>query len=377
MNDRIARFISETDNPTPYVIVDLNIVENNYTKLKSLFPSSDIYYAVKANPAKEVIATLNKLDSCFDTASINEIKACLRLGVDPNKISYGNTIKKQRDIKIAYDLGIRLFAFDSENELYKIANEAPGSRVFCRILTDGVGAEWPLSRKFGCETDMATNLLVLAHKLNLVPYGISFHVGSQQTQITAWKTAIDTTASIFHKLQQHKINLEMINLGGGFPIRYIREIQELDFYAKHITQYMNAAFGNVWPRIIFEPGRSMVGDSGVLVSEVVLVSHKSYSNEPRWVYLDIGKFGGLAETMDESIRYLITTNSNDINLIPSILAGPTCDSADILYEKTPYMLPQDLKSGDKVYIEGTGAYTTSYSSVGFNGFEPLKSYFVR
>jgi ornithine decarboxylase len=376
MNKKIEEWMRGSDNPTPYLVVDLDIIKNNYVELQTLFPTADIYYAVKANPANDVISLLDRQGSFFDTASIKEIETCLQLGVKAENISFGNTIKKQRDIRKAYQLGIRLFAFDSEEELRKISIEAPNSKVFCRILTDGEGAEWPLSRKFGCETDMAINLLVLAKQLGLIPYGISFHVGSQQTQIPSWRKAIHTTGEIFSSLEKQNIHLEMINLGGGFPIHYTREIPRLTHYAYCIHKYLGEVFGDNLPRIILEPGRSMVGNAGMIVSEVILVSKKSYADEPRWVYLDIGKFGGLAETMDESIRYKITTDYNTTEELHSILAGPTCDSADILYEKNPYLLPRELKAGDYVYIHGTGAYTQSYSAVSFNGFEPLKSYYI-
>ena len=117
----------------------------------------------------------------------------------------------------------------------------------------------------------------------------------------------------------------------------------------------------------------MVGDAGVLKAEVVLVSKKSRADKVRWVYLDVGKFGGLAETMDEAIRYPIVTARDGDEAAPCVLAGPTCDSADVMYEREPYLLPVSLEIGDKVLIEGTGAYTSTYSAVAFNGFPPLKT----
>jgi ornithine decarboxylase len=143
-----------------------------------------------------------------------------------------------------------------------------------------------------------------------------------------------------------------------------------------IFRALRKHFGNRIPETIIEPGRGMVGNAGVIEAEVVLVSKKSEQDEVRWVYLDIGKFGGLAETMDESIRYPIRTPRDEVALVPCVLAGPTCDSADVMYEKEPYLLPVSLEIGDKVLIEGTGAYTATYSSVAFNGFLPLKTYHI-
>jgi ornithine decarboxylase len=135
-------------------------------------------------------------------------------------------------------------------------------------------------------------------------------------------------------------------------------------------------FGNRIPETIIEPGRGMVGNAGLIEAEVILISKKSEADKTRWVYLDIGKFNGLAETTDEMIRYPIRTAFDGDATGPCVLAGPTCDSIDVLYEKQPYALPISLEIGAKVLIEGTGAYTTTYSAVGFNGFPPLETHVI-
>ncbi len=258
----------------------------------------------------------------------------------------------------------------------KIARAAPGSRVFCRILCDCEGAEWPLSRKFGCEPGMAADVLEHAHRLGLVAYGVSFHVGSQQRNTSAWDRALAAASAIFRECGERGIALTMVNLGGGFPTRYLKKVPAVKMYGNAIFQGLRKHFGNAIPETIIEPGRGMVGNAGVIEAEVVLVSKKSESDAVRWVYLDIGKFGGLAETIDESIRYPIRTPRDGGKVAPCVLAGPTCDSVDVLYEKEPYLLPVSLEIGDKVLIEGTGAYTSTYSTVAFNGFPPLKTYHI-
>ncbi len=290
-------------------------------------------------------------------------------------MSFGNTMKKERDIAYAYEQGIRLFAFDSASELEKLGRAAPGARVFCRILVDCAGAEWPLSRKFGCTPEMAVDLLYQARELGLEPYGVSFHVGSQQTDLAQWDSAIGRAARMFSRLAKDGIELRMVNIGGGFPARYNKGVPGMARYAGAVMSALTRHFGTALPEIIVEPGRSIVGDAGIIQSEVVLISRKGYDEEKRWVYLDVGKFTGLAETMDESIKYRIKAPCGGV-VGPTVIAGPTCDSADILYEKTEYQLPLDLKVGDKVEILSTGAYTSSYSSVGFNGFAPLKTYCI-
>jgi ornithine decarboxylase len=273
---------------------------------------------------------------------------------------------------------VRLYAFDSAAELEKLSRAAPGARVFCRILVESVGAEWPLSRKFGCAPEMAVDLLCQAKTLGLDPYGVSFHVGSQQTKTDQWDNAVARAAQMFSALAETDINLRMINVGGGFPAKYRGDVPAVAHYANAVMGAITHHFGNDLPEIIIEPGRSIVGDSGVIQAEVVLISKKSDTDEKRWVYLDVGKFNGLPETMDEAIKYRIKTPHDGVGVAsgPVVLAGPTCDSADILYEKTRYRMPHDLKVGDKVEIHATGAYTSSYASVAFNGFEPIKTYCI-
>lgn len=372
--DKLSLFKSKVNPQTPFLFVDLTIVENNFKSLRRTMPKGDIFYAVKANPAKEIVSRLVGLGSSFDVASPAEIDLVIGAGAQPEYISFGNTIKKEVDIAYAYRHGVRLFAFDSEAELYKLARSAPGARVFCRLLTSGEGADWPLSRKFGCELDVAFDLLKKAQKLGLIPYGVSFHVGSQQTRVDQWNGALENTAALFQALKKVGISLEMVNIGGGLPARYRDSVAPVEQYTEAILASMTEHFGEDHPRMIIEPGRSLVGDSGTIEAEVVLISKKSYTENVRWVYLDIGKFGGLAETHDEAIKYRMEAVGRKGPTGPVILAGPSCDSVDILYEKFKYELPLSLQVGDRIRIHATGAYTSSYSSVGFNGFAPLSTY---
>lgn len=373
---RILDFLRTRRPDGPCLVVDLDVVRDNFVSFRKALPDSSIYYAVKANPAPEILRLLAGLGSNFDCASVAEIEMALRAGATPARVSYGNTIKKERDIARAHALGVSLFAVDSHEEVEKIARAAPGARVFCRVLTDGEGAEWPLSRKFGCVPQMAVDVLVYAHQLGLVSHGVSFHVGSQMTKLDAWDSALSDARRVFDKLAQQGIHLKMVNMGGGFPTRYLKDIPTAQAYGQAINGSLRKHFGNQIPETIIEPGRGMVGNAGAIKAEVVLVSRKSDEDEVRWVFLDIGKFGGLAETMDEAIRYsIVTPRDNDV-MEPCVLAGPTCDSADVLYEKTPYPMPVSLTIGDEILIEGAGAYTTTYSAVAFNGFEPLRSYVI-
>jgi ornithine decarboxylase len=380
MNDRILNFLRDRRRDRlddgPCMVLDLEVVRDNYRLFAKALPDTRVFYAVKANPAPEVLALLAGLGSCFDVASVVELEQVLATGCAADRVSYGNTIKKERDIARAFALGVRLFAVDCEAEVEKIARVAPGSRVFCRILCDGSGAEWPLSRKFGCAPDYAVGVLEHAHRLGLAAHGVSFHVGSQQRNPRMWDGALKAAAGVFRELAERGIVLSMVNLGGGFPTRYLKDVPPARAYGQAIFRSLRKHFGNRIPETIIEPGRGMVGNAGMIEAEVVLISKKATDDRVKWVYLDIGKFNGLAETMDEMIRYPIKTEFDGDDLEPCVLAGPTCDSVDVLYEKEPYFLPVSLEIGSKVLIEGTGAYTTTYSAVGFNGFPPLRSYVI-
>ncbi|QYJ78494.1 type III PLP-dependent enzyme [Shewanella acanthi] len=372
---RIEEFAK--DKATPFVVIDTSIISKQYDDMVNSFPYANVYYAVKANPAAEILTLLKDKGSNFDIASIYELDMVMNVGVTADRVSYGNTIKKRQDVRAFYERGVRMYASDSEADLRMIAEEAPGSRIYVRILTEGTDtADWPLSRKFGCQNEMAYELLVLAKELGLEPYGISFHVGSQQRDIGAWDSAIGKVKFIFDRLRdEHDICLKMINMGGGFPANYIDKTNQLGVYAEQITHFLKEDFGDDLPQIILEPGRSLISNAGILVSEVVLISKKSHTALERWVFTDVGKFSGLIETMDEAIKFPIFTHKQG-ELDKCVIAGPTCDSADIMYEHYSYGLPNDLAIGDRMFWLTAGAYTTTYSAVCFNGFPPLKDYYL-
>ncbi|WP_250000893.1 type III PLP-dependent enzyme [Actinoplanes sp. M2I2] len=353
-------------------MIDVDVARKQYEQIAEAFAGAHIHYAVKANPELPLLRALVDAGCRFDVAGRAEIDLCLAAGASPADLSYGHPIKKNEDIAYAYARGVRLFAFDSEGELDKIVTHAPGSSVLCRVLASSQGARWPLSRKFGCVPEMAVDLMKVAALRGLDPAGIAFHVGSQQLYPERWEPSIATAASIFSALASSGIDLRILNAGGGFPVPYRTPVAPIASYAAAIRAAVVRNFGRSMPSLMIEPGRYVAAPAGVLHTQVVLVARKSYDDEPRWVYLDVGRFGGLAETEDEAIQYELST-ARDGPAGPVILAGPTCDSVDILYQHAPYDLPLDLAAGEVIRILGTGAYTATYSSVGFNGLPPLRT----
>ncbi|WP_241010774.1 spermine/spermidine synthase domain-containing protein [Mycobacterium camsae] len=352
---------------TPYLRIDLDRVRANFRALRAALPDTDIRYAVKANPALPVLRLLADEGSGFDVASVGETDACISVAIGGDRLAFGNTIKKPAAVAAAYARGVRLFAFDTPHDLAVLAEHAPGSRVECRVAPAFPASVTPFGDKFGCAPDQAAELLDRARSAGLVAAGVSFHVGSQQLDAAAWEIGIRCAASIFDVVG----GLTTINAGGGFPLPYTGAAPEPELIADTIMGALHRYFGSQPPRLAVEPGRVIVGAAGTIACEVVSV--RTGTDGRRWVYLDVGRYSGLAETENEYIRYLVRTQRDGDEVADAVLAGPTCDGDDVLYQR--YALPVTLRAGDAVEICDTGAYTGSYASVEFNGFAPLPTIF--
>ena len=352
---------------TPLLTVDLATVAASYDELSRALPGVELHYAVKANPSPMVLRTLARAGARWDVASPGEIDLVLGIDPDPSHLSYGNTVKKAADIAYAFARGVRTFVVDCERELEKVTAHAPGAEVLVRLATSGHGADWALGSKFGCGETAARQLLLRTVALGH-PAGVCFHVGSQQRDVHAWDEPLAATARLRDAVRHAGADLSTVDLGGGFPAHTQVPTPPVTAYGAVIADAIREHLGPDLPRLIAEPGRFLVADAGTLEAEVVLVTERRGA---RWVYLDVGLFGGLAETLGEAIRYRIVTEHDGGPDGPVAIAGPTCDSTDVLYEQTMVDLPLDLAEGDHVRFGCAGVYTASYSSVGFNGFAPL------
>jgi ornithine decarboxylase len=357
---------------TPVLRVDTAQIAADYRTLAAALPRVALHYAIKANPAAAVLRTLLDLGARWDVASPGEIDAVLAVGGSPADLSYGNTIKRAADIAYAFGCGLRQFTVDSPGELTKIIALAPGATVLVRIATSGAGADWALGGKFGCPEQEAAALLLTAAAAGH-PVGVAFHVGTQQRNPQAWDEPLATTARLRAGLRLRGLDLSVVDVGGGFPAAMLGDSPAIGEYGAAITASIRRHLGVHPPALMAEPGRCIVADAGELETEVVLVSERDGA---RWVYLDAGLFTGLVESIDESLRYRIEVRRDGAVLGgpvgPVVLAGPTCDSLDVLYEKHRYLLPLDLRPGDRLTFLSAGAYIATYSTVGFNGFAPLR-----
>lgn len=353
---------------TPYLTIDLGTVRHNFHVLRAALPAAEIRYAVKANPAGPILRLLAAEGSAFDVASVGEIDTCAACDIEGHRLTFGNPIKKASDVAYAYARGVRRFVVDTEEGVRTIAEQAPGSGVECRVALPFPPSVTPFGDKFGCAPADAAGLLRHARQLGLLAEGLSFHVGSQQLDPGSWEIGIRGAAEVFDTVKE----LTTINVGGGFPIGYIADAPEIDVIAGVIVSALGRHFGPDPPQLVLEPGRAIVGSAGTLRCEVVAV--RAGTDGRRWVYLDVGRYSGLAETENEYIRYRLRTHRDADPLEDAVVAGPTCDGDDVLYRSYP--LPVTLRAGDSVEIDATGAYTASYASSCFNGFPPLPMHFM-
>ncbi|MBO0874080.1 MAG: type III PLP-dependent enzyme [Pseudonocardia sp.] len=349
---------------TPCLVLDIAAVRARYAELRAALPSARVYYAVKANPRREVLAALADAGSGFDVASPGEIDAALAGGARPESLCYANPVRSPSDARIAAAAGVRLFVTDSAEDLAVLAAAAPGSSVLVRLAVDDSGAATPFGGKFGCSQAEAAALLGRARAIGLDAAGLAFHVGSQQARPAAFVDAVEAAARVADAAE---VPVRLLDVGGGFPVRYRDPVPGIGEFAAAIGAAVRRRFPGRAPELAVEPGRLLVAEAGVLHASVVRVSRRHDGR--RWVYLDVGRYGGLAETEGEAIGYRLATEHDGGPLAPAVLAGPTCDGDDVLYREVA--LPAALRAGDAVRLLAAGAYTASYASVGFNGLPPL------
>jgi ornithine decarboxylase len=369
------QILAQVDHPTPYLMCDLETVRDRLRRMRSSLPGVRFFYAMKCNSAPPILDALAALDASFEVASLGELLMLQKVGVDLSEVLYSNTVKPPTHIAEAYRLGLWRFAFDSEGELYKLARHAPGSAVTIRLRVDDSASSFPLSRKFGAEASAACDLMVLARSLGLRPYGVTFHVGSQCATPLAWRQAVAAAGRLLSELSENGIELEMLNLGGGFPARYVDDVPSLSQIGETITTALDELLPYRPALVAAEPGRYLVAESGVLVASVLGREVRAGEN---WLYLDVGAYNGLLETQQTVNRWCYPLWSSRIDHgdephDPYTVTGPSCDSSDTMFHGA--MLPAALDVDDRLYIASAGAYTLSYAS-SFNGFSPPATLFV-
>lgn len=364
--DKVLNFIAVSDERSPYLLIDKDVVREKVELIGKNIKSSKVFYAVKANPDREVLAYLNTLGIGFEIASEGELKILADLGVEPERIITSNPVKTLVFLEQAVSYGIDYYAFDSIAEVDKLSRYAPNSSVYVRLTVPNEGSEWPLSKKFGVEIEDALNLLLYSKDKGLNPVGITFHVGSQCNNAYNWNTAIEKAKDLWEMAADKGIMLSMINLGGGYPIRYTKDVINIESIEKTVNMLISEKFPPDLT-VFIEPGRAIIGDAGVFVTSVI---GKSRRSDEDWLYIDVGVFNGLMESIG-GIKYSYVVGSRNEPRLWTI-AGPSCDSFDVIDKEV--LLPEP-EVGNHLLILSAGAYTISYASE-FNGFSIPKTILI-
>jgi len=358
----------------PILLLDSETIKRKIREFSYEFRGAKIYYALKANPHPEIVDLLRSNSCAFEISSQGELEFLFGLKVPPAEIMVGNPLKDCTFIKFAHDSGVDIFAFDSFEEVDKLAKAAPGSKLCLRLSVSNEGSQWPLSKKFGVEREEAIRLLLYARDKSLVPYGVTFHVGSQCIDPRTWINAIKDCKLVWDAVEGKGIKMHLLNIGGGFPVKYIDPVPPLAAISREIMSYVEQNFPED-VELIVTPGRSLVGEAGILVARIIATAERQGE---RWLYLNVGVFNGLFETVG-GIKYpfIITgpeleDRKNGDKTYKYTFAGPSCDSFDVIAREVELV---SAEAGDLVHIMSAGAYTTSYASQ-FDGFPIPKTIFI-
>lgn len=349
---------------TPLMVIDKAQLIQEYQRFRRLLPRVNVFYAIKANPHPDIIRALAALGSSFDVASEGELRHVLAQGVGPHRIIFANTVKRPEALEFARKSGVNFVTFDNEPELYKIAKYAPRCRVLARMKVPNIGSVVELSLKFGADQDQIVPMLLKARALGLRPDGLSFHVGSQCTNIENYLRAFEAAAHVVSEAREEGLAVKTVNIGGGFPIRHFKtDTINLDTFAGRLRRELDRLFDKEID-IIAEPGRALAGPAGMLITRII---GRSIRNNKNYYYLDDGVYGDFSGIVFDHAKYEFRTLVKTQKFL-SILAGPTCDSFDTI--SMSQELPE-LDVGGVVYVPSIGAYSCA-SALTFNGIPPAK-----
>ncbi len=356
---KVLKYLDRRRVETPLLLIDRDKIREKVSLVGSGIRNSRVYYAMKANPDRGVLKLMDSLGMGFEIASEGELNPLRALKVAPDRIISSNPVKSVKFLKAAAKYGLRSFAFDSMEEVEKLARFVPGSNVYIRVAVANEGSEWPLSRKFGVELDIALKLIDYAREKGLNPAGITFHVGSQCLNMYNWDTALYKAKALWEMAEREGVKMSLLNIGGGYPINYTKGVVGVEAIERNIDRIIRDNFPSDI-EVMIEPGRSLVGDAGVFVSSVIGKARRGHEN---WVQIDVGVFNGLMESIG-GIKYTYLVENGGGKKKGFTVAGPSCDSFDVMGAEVQMPEPE---VGGLMLILSAGAYTTCYASE-FNGF---------
>jgi len=354
----IVRQAARQKYARPFLILDNAIVREKARRFLAAMPRVRPHYAVKANPDRRVVKALMQEACGFEIASTAELDLLLALGANAAEVFYSNPMKSRQAIAYAAAKGVEWFAVDSVDELRRVHELRADAKIYLRVATPNIGSDWPLSGKFGAGASETREIVATAAKLGADLAGVTFHVGSQCRNPENWRVGMEKARTLFDSMAKAGLRPRLLDIGGGFPVRHVKPIPSIEIIGEVVNEALQAFPTEV--QVIAEPGRYMVSDAGYFVCRVLGTTTRGGK---RWMHWDAGLFGGVIETT-EGLKYRIRTERSGPD-IPWHVAGPTCDSVDVILRDEP--MPSDLQEGDFVYIRNAGAYTTAYASE-FNGF---------
>ncbi len=356
-----------TQRSTPLLVVSRSTLIRNYETLKENLPGVQFFYAVKANPDHLILTTLAELGCSADVCSYGEARAALWAGFEPNEMIHTHPCKVVQNLVECYKAGIRWFTFDSQYELPKLAEFAPDANLLLRLAVSTSSSVIDLSAKFGAAPQDALMLIKRAGRMGLEVRGISFHVGSQCLSPNDFNSALGQVRRIWDRATKAGFSLEVLDIGGGIPAPYRSAVLTQEAYCQQLAQALDRWFGDLSIRIIAEPGRCLCAEAVTLVTRVI---GKSVRHGVNWYIIDDGLYGSFSgKVYDHADFPLIAENDGDRPLKPCIVAGPTCDSTDVVARDQN--LP-DLKIGELLLVPTMGAYTSASAS-DFNGLDEARS----
>ena len=354
----IVRQAARQKYSRPLLLLDNAIVREKARRFRAAMPRVRPHYAVKANPDRRVLKALIQEGCSFEIASVAELDVLVALGVPASEVFYSNPMKSRDSIRYAAQKGVEWYVVDSVDELRRVHELKSDAHLYLRIATPNIGSDWPLSGKFGAGATETREIIATAAKLGADLAGVTFHVGSQCRNPENWRVGIEKARTLFDAMAKTGLKPRLLDIGGGFPVRHVKPIPSIEVIGEVVNEALKAFPDEV--KVIAEPGRYMVSDAGYFVCRVLGTTTRGGK---RWMHWDAGLFGGILETT-EGLKYKIRTERSGPD-IPWHVAGPTCDSVDVILRDEP--LPSDLQEGDFIYIRNAGAYTSSYASE-FNGF---------
>jgi ornithine decarboxylase len=379
LSEKIRQFLSRPDLITPFLVIDLDCVAQQFHTLQNFLPDTEIYYAVAANPELAVLQRLIELGVQLSVTSVFEIQRCLVAGAAPSAIVY--SVQTGQGVAQAYAMGVRQFTFAHRAQLEKIAIDAPESQVCCRVSIPvlGSGSSKPaIAGTVSIERhlEVAQTLLLDSLSFGLQPRGMLLDLAvdeGQQAKPSQWSEGAESIAQCFSRLAQQGVELQQLSL--EYSRASLAAIFSEQQQVKTLTQAVARHLHSRSPKIALEIGQALVANAGVLQSEVVLIAHRAQTTQERWVYLDVGKLEGQPEAYN-TISYPIRTPHDGGEVGPAVLAGATVEVIPRLHRHPSYQLPLSLKVGDRVEILSTGAYCHTNAAESLNGFPPVKVYCI-